>query len=337
MHSFLLVFSLAIGMIACDSNNVSEPSVEKPEYVLVIHGGAGAIKKEFMSDEQEAQYTAALQVALDAGEKILKAGGPSLDAIEVAIHTMEDNPLFNAGRGAVYTHSGTIEMDASFMDGATGNAGAVAGVQTLRHPVSSARLVMEKSVHVMMSGAGAEAFAISHGLEVMDTAWFRTERREGQLKRIQAKEKEVVLGNWEDTKYGTVGAVALDKNGNLAAATSTGGMTNKRYGRIGDAPIIGAGTFADNGTCAVSCTGHGEYFIRNVVAYDVSARMAYKGISLKQAADEIIMKKLVAIDGSGGLIAVDKNGNIAMPFNSDGMFRGFVKSTGETEIGIYGE
>lgn len=341
MKNLLVAFSLILFTLSCNPSTTQEdmtataPTV-RPDYVLVIHGGAGAMSRDKMSAEDEKAYRAGLQQALDAGKAILANGGTSMDAIEATIHILEDSPLFNAGRGSVLTNAGTIEMDASFMDGATLNAGAVAGIKTIRHPVSAARLVMTESPHVMLTGQGAEDYAIANGLEVKDTSYFHTDRRLRQLNRAKSKEETASL-DWEESKYGTVGAVALDKHGNLAAATSTGGMTNKRYGRVGDVPIIGAGTYANNATCAVSCTGHGEYFIRNVVAHSISALMEYKGLSLAEAGDEIVMKKLVAQEGSGGLIAVDHQGNIAMPFNSAGMFRGFVKSDGETGIAIYRE
>ncbi len=313
--------------------------------VLVIHGGAGNIRKEHLSAEEEVQYREKLQKALETGYAILEEGGSSLDAVEAAIRTLEDSPLFNAGKGAVYTHEEKNEMDASIMDGRTKQAGAVAGVTTIRNPVSGARKVLEASEHVMLSGEGADAFAEEQGVETVEPSYFGTERRLEHLRKIQKKDKSQLDHDAEEggdgavidpgQKFGTVGAVALDKEGNLAAATSTGGMTNKKYGRIGDSPIIGAGTYADNNTCAVSCTGHGEYFIRNVVAYDVSALMTYQGMSLSEATDTVIQQKLKDLGGSGGLIAVDKDGRISVTFNTAGMFRGSMKD-GKSHIGIFG-
>lgn len=332
---YCLVILLLASCVPTDMQTES-----RPEYVLVVHGGAGTIKREHMSPEREAAYRTALQLALDTGGKILAAGGSASDAVEATIHTMEDDSLFNSGKGAVFTHEGTVELDASFMDGKTLNAGSVAGVQTVKHPISAARMVMDSSVHVMMAGQGADEFANSMGLEIVENSYFQTERRRKQLEIIQQEELGQITSETDPEellkrKYGTVGCVALDKAGNLAAGTSTGGMTNKRFGRVGDSPIIGAGTYANNATCAISCTGHGEYFIRNVIAYDVSAQMEYGKLSLTAAADSVIMDKLTALGGTGGLIAVDGQGNIAMPFNTSGMYRGYVTSNGETAIKIY--
>ncbi|GAB4396777.1 MAG: isoaspartyl peptidase/L-asparaginase [Microscillaceae bacterium] len=315
---------------------------------LAIHGGAGTILKENMSPALEKQYRDKLAEALQAGYKVLKAGGTSLDAISAVIVILEESPLFNAGKGAVLTNEGRAELDAAIMDGKTGLAGAVAGLTTVKNPILLARQVMEHSPHVMMIGGGAEKFARERGLEMVDNAYFRTDTREQQLKRIQEREKKTTPGSPdkgaaplaprpEDDKFGTVGAVALDQFGNLAAGTSTGGMTNKRYGRVGDVPIIGAGTYARNETCAVSCTGHGEFFIRQVVAYDVAALMAYKGLSLQAATEEVVNQKLKQIGGEGGLIAIDQQGNIAMPFNSAGMYRGYIQDDGSWKVMIYGD
>lgn len=319
----------------------------KPDYskiTLVIHGGAGTITRSNMTPEKEKAYKEKLNEALQTGYNVLEKGGSSLDAVEAAVRVMEDSPLFNAGKGAVFTNEGKNELDAAIMDGKTLNAGAIASVTTIRNPISTARAVMEKSEHVMMIGPGAEKFAKEKGQEMVDPSYFHTETRYQQLQKIKDKEKTELDHNGgsgnnenifiEGQKFGTVGAVALDAYGNLAAATSTGGMTNKRYGRVGDVPIIGAGTYADNNTCAVSATGHGEYFIRSVVAHDIAALMDYKGYSLKKAADEVVMKKLVERGGEGGVVAVDKNGNIAMPFNSAGMYRGYIKK-GKSEVAIY--
>lgn len=334
---------------------------------LVIHGGAGTITRANMGPEREKAYRDAMNTALEKGYDVLKKGGTSVQAVEAAIHVMEDSPLFNAGKGAVFTNEGKNELDAAIMEGKTMKAGAVAGVTTIKNPISAAIAVMDQSVHVMMAGKGAEQFAKEKGLEMVDPSYFYTEARYKALERAKEEEnggkggkggkderEDGRKGNGpsspsspsshsspssliftEGKKFGTVGCVALDKYGNLAAGTSTGGMTNKRYGRIGDAPIIGAGTYANNATCAVSATGHGEYFIRSVVAHDISALMEYKGMSLADASNEVVMKKLVERGGEGGVIAVDRNGNIAMPFNSEGMYRGYIKSDGKREILIY--
>jgi len=318
------------------------------KFVLVIHGGAGTILKSEMSAEKESAYRNALAIALQAGYDTLQKGGSSLDGVEMAIRTMEDSPLFNAGRGSVFTNEGKNEMDAAIMNGKTLAAGSVAGVTTIKNPVSAARAVMEKSSHVMMVSKGAEQFAKNEGLEIVAPSYFYTERawkilmkakEEDSIKALKEEKKKTPGALTQpinsDYKYGTVGAVALDRYGNLAAATSTGGMTNKKFGRVGDSPIIGAGTYANNATCAISCTGWGEYFIRLVVAKTISDLIEFKNYSLTKAADEMIMKKLPALGGDGGLIAVDKNGNIAMPFNTAGMYRGYIKNDGKTAIKIY--
>ncbi|NOZ04294.1 MAG: isoaspartyl peptidase/L-asparaginase [FCB group bacterium] len=309
---------------------------------IAIHGGAGTILKENMSPEKEEAYRSKLTEALLVGYEILKEGGSSLDAVEKAINILEDSPLFNAGKGAVFTNSGTNELDASIMDGKTLNAGAVAAVKHIKNPISLARLVMEKSPHVMLAGEGAEVFAEKQGVKPVAQDYFYTARRWQQLQKVKAKEKSAAPdqstprgSQSKSEKFGTVGVVALDREGNLAAGTSTGGMTNKRFGRVGDSPIIGAGTYANNQTCAVSATGHGEYFIRGVIAYDVSALMQYGGLSLTEAADKVIMEKLSAMGGSGGIIAIDRDGNIAMPFNTAGMYRGYVDGDGNAVIRIY--
>lgn len=329
--------------------SVAQTKHDYSKITLVIHGGAGTITKASMTPEKEKAYKEVLNQALQTGYAILEKGGTSLDAVEATVRVMEDSPLFNAGKGAVFTNEGKNELDAAIMDGKTGKAGAVASLTTVRNPISAARAVMEKSEHVMMIGQGAEKFARDKGLEIVDPSYFRTETRFKQLQQLKEKEGEKMKLDHDSTasgstenifveghKFGTVGAVALDAHGNLAAATSTGGMTNKRYGRVGDVPIIGAGTYADNNTCAVSATGHGEYFIRSVVAHDIAALMEYKNYSLKKAADEVVMKKLVKRGGEGGVIAIDKNGNFAMPFNSAGMYRGYIKK-GKSEVAIYKE
>lgn len=317
-----------------------------PPFGLAIHGGAGTILRQNMTSDLEKEYNVKLTEVLYEGYSILKNGGSSLNAVEAAIRSMENSPLFNAGKGAVFTNSGTNELDASIMDGKTLKAGAVAAVKHIKNPISLARLIMEKSPHVLMVGDGAEVFAKEHGVEWVPQDYFYTERRWKQLQRIKNKEKKnhgisrdlytpelrLIAG---DSWVGTVGAVALDKGGNLAAGTSTGGMTNKKFGRVGDSPIIGAGTYANNNSCAVSCTGHGEYFIRSVVAYDISILMTYQGMSLQEAANTVVKKKLVDLGGSGGVIAIDKAGNVAMPFNTEGMFRGYVGGDGRVIIKIF--
>jgi beta-aspartyl-peptidase (threonine type) len=321
----LVILLFFVGFYACENPPADTP--DKPEYVLVIHGGAGTILKENMTEETETAYIAKLDEALEVGESILKDGGTSLDAITATIMVMENSPLFNAGKGAVFTAEGINEMDASIMEGSQLEAGAITGVHHIKNPILGARAVMEETNHVFLTGNGAEELAISVGLEMVDTSYFFTESRWKSY--LKAKDKA--------EKFGTVGAVALDKYGNLAAGTSTGGMTYKMKGRVGDSPIIGAGTYADNNTCAVSATGHGEYFIRNVVAYDISALMKYKNLTLQQAADEVIMNKLKSIGADGGIVAVDKDGHISMTFNTAGMYRGFVTSEGEKELFIYQE
>ena len=272
----------------------------------------------------DAEYRKALNEALETGKKILSGGGSALDAVESSIRVMEDNPLFNAGKGAVFTHDGKNELDAAIMDGSTLAAGSVACVTDIRNPISAARKVMTNSPHVMLTGAGASQFAKEQGLDIVPPSYFYTERRFNELQEILKKEKN-----------GTVGCCALDKNGNLAAGTSTGGMVNKKYNRVVDAPIIGAGTYANNNTCAVSATGHGEFFIRWTVAHDISALMEYKGLSLKEASELVVNEKLVKAGGSGGVICIDKSGNVSMPFNSTGMFRGFATAGGKEGIFIY--
>lgn len=305
-------------------------------YALVIHGGAGNVAREGMSPEREAEYHAKLEEALAAGESILKNGGASLDAVEAAVRILEDSPLFNAGRGAVFTAEGTNELDAAIMCGATLDAGAVAGITTLRNPITAARKVMEQSPHVMMIGKGAEQFGYEQGIDVVDPSWFFDQQRWNQYREWLRRQQTRGALDVND-KMGTVGAVALDTHGNLAAATSTGGMMGKRYGRVGDVPVIGAGTYANNASCAVSATGHGEYFIRHVVAHEISARMLYQGTGLDEAAGGLINGTLREIGANGGVIAVDKDGNISMPFNTTAMYRGFVKSDGSRGTGIFAE
>jgi beta-aspartyl-peptidase (threonine type) len=301
------------------------------KWSLVIHGGAGIIERDKVTPEKEAAVRAGLDAALAAGSKVLDAGGTSLDAVEAAVKVLEDDPNFNAGRGAVFTWDGRNELDAAIMDGRTRMAGAVTGVTTTRSPVSAARAVMEKSRHVFLSGAGADQFAKEQGLEQVDNGFFATPERHRQLDEMKAKQL-----SWYDVdrKYGTVGAVALDKHGNVAAATSTGGMTGKRWGRIGDAPVIGAGTYADNRACAVSATGSGEYFIREGVAHEICARVRFKGENLKAAADAV-MAETGALGGDGGVIVTGPTGEMAWSFNTPGMYRGKVSAGTARVIEFY--
>jgi beta-aspartyl-peptidase (threonine type) len=324
--TFLLIFILCFctNTSKTISRSSEKNSVRRADWAIVIHGGAGTISRDKMTSEMDAEYRKALSEALETGEKVLSEGGSSLDAVEKAIRVMEDNPLFNAGKGAVFTHDGKNELDAAIMDGSTLAAGSVACVTDIRNPISAARKVMTNSPHVMITGAGASQFAREQGLEIVPPSYFYTEKRFSELQEMLKKEKN-----------GTVGCCALDKNGNLAAGTSTGGMTNKRYNRVGDAPIIGAGTYANNATCAVSATGHGEYFIRWTVAHDISALMEYKGLSLKDASELVVNDKLVRAGGSGGVICIDKAGHVSMPFNTTGMFRGFATSDGKRGVFIY--
>ncbi len=314
----------------------AKPEPKRVEYALAIHGGAGTIKKENMTAEKEAVIREVLNEALTVGETVLKNGGSSLDAIEATIMAMENSPYFNAGKGAVFTNEGKNELDASIMDGRNKNAGAVGGVTIVKNPILAARAVMEKSKHVLLTGEGANQFSKEQGLEIVDPEYFFTQNRWESLQRAKANDLgfNEYAKSIHDSKFGTVGAAALDKNGNLAAGTSTGGMTNKKYNRIGDSPIIGAGTYADNNTCAISSTGHGEYFIRYAVAHDISAMMEYKKIDFQTAADKVINGKLKSAGGDGGVIGVDKYGNVAMPFNTPGMYRGFVKPD-ERSVLIY--
>jgi len=336
-------------LLYCTNSLVAQKEMNagKKNFVLVIHGGAGTITRQNMTEQNERAYKLSLEKALRAGYEILNSGGSSLDAVEATVKILEDNPLFNAGKGAVFTHEGKIELDAAIMNGKNLAAGSMAGVTTIKNPISGARAVMENSGHVMLIGKGAEAFAAEQGLNIVGPSYFYTQSRwdslQNLIKQDSIKNKinkvntktvgEEAKNN--DSKFGTVGAVALDMQGNLAAATSTGGMSNKKYGRVGDVPIIGAGTYANNATCAISCTGWGEFFIRLVVAKSVSDLMEYKNLSLQKAAEEMIMKKVPQLGGDGGLIAVDKKGNFAMPFNTAGMYRGYIRSDGKAVVKIY--
>ncbi len=321
---------------------------QNPRLGFIIHGGAGVIRKGSLSPEREKEYRTKLEEALIAGYKALQEGKSSLDAVEIAIRMMEDSPLFNAGKGAVFTADGKNELDASIMDGKTLAAGAVAGLRHVKNPITLARAVMENSPHVMMIGEGAEKFAKEQKIELVEEKYFWTQERWDSLQRILKEEKEKAkpaaaskpgLAMNEPqlpyNKFGTVGAVALDKNGDLAAGTSTGGMTNKKFGRVGDAPIIGAGTYANNNSCAVSATGHGEYFIRLGIARDICALMEYQIKPLQQAADAVIHQKLQKLGGDGGIIALDKMGNIGISFNSEGMYRAYINSEGKPVVEIY--
>jgi len=335
------VIGLAFIFLAMTAN-AQKP---KDKVVLVIHGGAGTILKENMSPEKEKAYRLALQEALQNGYKVIKNGGESEDAVIEAIKVMENSPFFNAGKGAVFTHEGKNEMDASIMKGKTMQAGAVASVTTIKNPILAAKAVMNNSAHVMMAGKGAEEFAVKQGLEIVDPSYFRTEDRWNSLQKVLEKDKEkmeldhdaktqaYVPFNFVDEKFGTVGAVALDVKGNITAGTSTGGMTNKRYGRVGDSPIIGAGTYANN-EVGVSCTGWGEYFIKAIAAYDVAALMKYKQVSSQEAGKEVI-KKIGEMGGDGGMIVLDKNGQASFPFNTAGMYRGSITQSGKIFIEIY--
>ncbi|MDG5490764.1 isoaspartyl peptidase/L-asparaginase family protein [Psychroserpens sp. SPM9] len=306
------------------------------KFSIAIHGGAGTLVKGMMTQELEAQYKNDLKAALDAGYAILNDGRAALDAVEVAVKVLEDSPLFNAGKGSVFTATESHEMDASIMDGKTLNAGAVSLITGIKNPVSLARDVMEQSDHVFLAGEGAMKFAKELNYTLEDAAYFYDEFRHKQWLEIKDTDQfQLDHSTKKDSKFGTVGAVACDQNGNIAAATSTGGMTNKKWGRVGDSPMIGSGNYANNKTCAISCTGSGEFFIRGVVAYDVACLMEHKNMSLQDASEEVINKRILEIGGDGGLIAVDAKGNIAMPFNTEGMYRASKTSEGEETISIY--
>ena len=311
------------------------------KFGIAIHGGAGTILRSSLTPEKEKQYRDGLQTALNLGYTVLNIGGSALDAVETAIRSLEDCPLFNAGRGAVFNSAGKHEMDASIMNGKTLGAGAVGLIKNVKNPITLARKIMENTSHVFVCGDGAEHYAKAFKLEMENDAYFFNEFRYDQWQQSilaggSFLDHNVQSANGKDEKkFGTVGAVALDKEGNLAAGTSTGGMTNKSPGRLGDSAVIGAGTYANNNTCAISCTGHGELFIRSVVAHDISALMEYKNLSLAEACREVVMKKLVLIEGEGGLIAIDKHGNIELPFNSEGMYRAMKSSDGREDVAIY--
>ena len=352
MKKFLFIISMVCISFSCN-NSIDSASAEKTapekqsEFAIIIHGGAGTILRGNLSMKKEKAYRDKLEEAIRTGYTILKNGGTSQLAVVKTIQIMEASPLFNAGKGAVFTHEETNELDASFMDGETLNAGAVAGVKNVKSPIELAVKIMTDSEHVMLSGEGASIFAKEKGLEMVDPAYFYTERRFKSLQRIKNKVKTELDSDdkkaaFYDTdiknaKFGTVGCVALDKNGNIAAGTSTGGMTNKRWGRIGDAPIIGSGTYANNKTCGVSSTGWGEYFIRSQVAYDISAQMEYQKKTLKEATKDVIQNKLTKLGGTGGVVALDKNGNMSFEFNTAGMYRASMNDAGELVLKIYKE
>lgn len=345
---FFLVLLLILS--ACNSPKTTsnkQKNTSVNEFAIIIHGGAGTILKENMTPEKETAYKAKLEEAIKTGYEILKNGGSSGDAVVKTIQVMEESPLFNAGKGAVFTHEETNELDASFMDGKTLNAGAVAGVKDIKSPIEAARMVMTNSDHVMLSGSGASQFAKEQGLEIVNPSYFYTENRFQSLQRIKDKEKTTLDhddkealfydADIKNSKFGTVGCVALDKEGNISAGTSTGGMTNKRWGRIGDSPIIGSGTYANNKTCGVSSTGWGEYFIRSQVAYDISAQMEYQQKSLKEATKDVIQNKLTKLGGTGGVVALDKNSNMSFEFNTAGMYRASMNDKGDLIIKIYND
>jgi len=348
---FLIISILSISYSCKNALDTSSEdktiTAKRNEFAIIIHGGAGTILKENLSEEKEKEYKLKLEEAIRTGYAILKDGGTSQEAVVKTIQVMEESPLFNAGKGAVFTHEETNELDASFMDGKTLNAGAVAGVMNVKSPIELAVKIMTDSEHVMLSGKGASIFAKEKGLEIVDPSYFYTENRFKSLQRIKNKvkteldhnDKEAAFydADIKNSKFGTVGCVALDKNGNIAAGTSTGGMTNKRWGRIGDAPIIGSGTYANNKTCGVSSTGWGEYFIRNQVAYDISAQMEYKNSSLKEATKDVIQNKLTKFGGTGGVVALDNKGNMSFEFNTAGMYRASMNEKGELIVKIYKE
>lgn len=350
MKNIFYCLTLTFLLFSCNQpKTTSKAQNDTPtnEFAIIIHGGAGTIMKKNMTPEKEAAYKAKLEEAVRTGYEILKNGGSSGDAVVKTIQVMEESPLFNAGKGAVFTHEETNELDASFMDGKTLNAGAVAGVKDIKSPIEAARKVMTNSDHVMLSGAGASQFAKEQGLEIVDPSYFYTENRFKSLQRIKDKEKTELDhddkkaafydADIKNSKYGTVGCVALDKDGNITAGTSTGGMTNKRWGRIGDSPIIGSGTYANNNTCGVSSTGWGEYFIRTQVAYDISAQMEYQQKTLKEATKDVIQNKLTKLGGTGGVVALDKNGNMSFEFNTAGMYRASMNDKGDLVVKIYAD
>lgn len=348
MKKNILFICISLLLYACaQEKQTSSPAdqiqaqTEEDTFAIVIHGGAGTILKENISDSMELAYKTVLENSVQKGYSILKNGGSSLDAVEASIKILEDSPLFNAGKGAVFTNDGRNELDASIMEGKTQNAGAVAGVTTVKNPIGLARAVMEQSEHVMLARKGAEEFAKQVDVPLVDPEYFYTDSRMESLKRAQHKDSASNISFYDsltkDDKFGTVGCVALDKSGTIAAGTSTGGMNNKRWGRIGDSPIIGAGTYANNKTCGISATGWGEFFIRGVIAYDISAMMEYANFSLEEAAKKVIQKKLPEMGGDGGIIGIDHFGNIVTTFNTPGMFRASIDKAGAMSIKLYSE
>jgi L-asparaginase / beta-aspartyl-peptidase len=331
---------LAVALLSAPAFGQQTMQTDQKKFGLVIHGGAGTIERSNLTPEREREYRAGLERALAAGYEILKRGGSSLDATEAAVRVLEDDPHFNAGKGAVFTNAGTNELDAAIMDGQTLKAGAVANLRHIQNPIGLARMVMDKSPYVLMTGEGAEMFAKENGVPLLpDQKYFFTQERWDALQKLKAAEKSGGAGGKkfiisDQDRHGTVGAVALDQNGNLAAATSTGGTTNKKVGRLGDSPIIGGGTYANNQTCAVSCTGDGEYFIRAVVAHEISALIEHRGMPLRDAA-QTALDRAKQLGGTGGLIAIDKNGEMALPFNTNGMYRGYVDPQGKFVVEIY--
>jgi len=338
-----IFFISVISTLALGLPDVASAQEAPPRVVLVVHGGAGSISPENTPESRQQEVSDKLEEALMAGYHVLDEGGTSLDAVVAAVTIMEDSPIFNAGRGAVLTSAGTVELDASIMDGASRSAGGVAGVKRVKSPIALARAVMEQTDHVLLAGEGAEAFAAEIGMEMVDNEYFRTDRRVEQFESRKARlnddtgDARILQSVRESGHYGTVGAAALDSEGNLAAATSTGGLSFKKWGRIGDSPIIGAGTYADNETCAISATGTGEYFIRGVLSFRISALMQHAGLSLEDAASSAIHGTLSEMGGDGGVIGLDRDGNVTMTFNTDGMYRGYVDAAGNTHVAMFGK
>lgn len=339
-----ILLGVAVLLMGCQEPDKTQQKVAPEQtFGIVIHGGAGTILRKNMSPEMEKAYRETLQTAVSTGHAILAAGGTSTEAVEKTIHVMENSPLFNAGKGAVLNADAAVELDASFMDGARLDAGAIAGARTIKNPISAAIKVMNNSPHVMLSGAGADQFASEQGLETVAHEYFVTERRKKALERVQAEEAtasqtsaaQLPSDFFRQQRMGTVGCVALDKMGNLAAGTSTGGMTNKKWNRIGDAPIIGAGTYANNASCGISATGWGEYFIRSVVAHDIAALMEYKGLTIQEAARIVIHEKVAKLGGDGGVVGLDNQGQVAMEMNTPGMYRAHMDATGKLTVKIY--
>lgn len=332
----LIVAAAAMALMGLASCGSREKAAKPHEMTMVVHGGAGTISRTSMTPERERAYREKLTEALHAGLGVLQNGGAALDAVEAAVRVLEDSPLFNAGKGAVFTSEGKNELDACIMDGRTLEAGAVGSVTTIRNPISAARAVMEKSDHVLLVGRGAELFAAQNGIEIVQPEYFFDQKRwDDLLKEKEAQDARRSRPQAPPGRFGTVGALALDAQGNLAAGTSTGGLTNKMHGRVGDSPVVGAGNYANNATCAVSGTGQGEYFMRLLVAYDVSALMEHGGMSVEAAANKVVHEKLTGLGGLGGIIALDNAGNVSMPFNTEGMYRGWVKGDGEAHVMMY--